>query len=158
MRLLYSGTSECDQPTLKRLLVIADEISFLDRPSVMFGNWGTVARPSFFRRFSSEGSPVGLSVFAPPSGPVTRLFQEYIQADLQNSDFIRTFVEGLKKSEHFSAKLIQLDANYGSCTGSEVRAALINDQALLMPMDANVEIEHPENFFDIRTAVGRRDT
>jgi hypothetical protein len=158
MRLLYSGSSECDQPTFKRLLVVADEVSFLDRPSVMFGNWGTIARPSFFRRFSSEGSPVGLSVFAPPSGPVTRLFQEYIQADLQNLDFIRTFVEGLKKSDSFTVKLIQLDSNYSTGSGSDVRAALINDPTLLVPMDSNVEIEHPENFFDVRTPEGRRDT
>ena len=158
MKLLYSGSSECDQPTFKRLLVIAEEISFMDRPSVMFGNWGTVARPSFFRRVRSEGSPVQLSVFAPPSGPVTKLFQEYIEADIQNFDFIKTVIDGLKNSDGFTRKLIPPNANYASGTGVEIRGALINDPNLLAPMDAEVQIEHPENFYDVHTASGRRDT
>ena len=33
MKLLYSGSSACDQPTFRRLLVIADQIPFMDRPS-----------------------------------------------------------------------------------------------------------------------------
>ena len=48
--------------------------------------------------------------------------------------------------------------NYSSGSGADVRDALINDPALLVPMDPNVEIEHPEHFFDTSTASGRRDT
>jgi hypothetical protein len=42
MKLLYSGAEFCDQPILKRLLVVAEEIHFMDRPSVTFRNWGTI--------------------------------------------------------------------------------------------------------------------
>ena len=86
------------------------------------------------------------------------MFQEYIEADLQNLDFVKTFIEGLKESDSFTVKLLQLNADYSSGSGSDVRTALINDLALLVPMDPTVEIEHPERLFDVSTSIGRRDT
>jgi hypothetical protein len=49
MKLLYSGSSACDEPTLKRLLLVGTELVFMDRPSVTFaGKWGTVGHTSIF--------------------------------------------------------------------------------------------------------------
>jgi hypothetical protein len=67
VKLLYIGTHVCPADSLARLLVLGDEIVFLDQPSVIFDNWGTVGAPSFMRRFSFEGSPVTVSVVEPPS-------------------------------------------------------------------------------------------
>ena len=70
----------------------------------MFGNWGTIGSPSFFRRVKADGSPVGISVFSPPSGPVNSLYQKYIEAGIQNTEFIKTFLDGLRNSDAFTNK------------------------------------------------------
>lgn len=54
MKLLYCGEEYCDQPVLKRMLVIAEEIHFMDRPSVTFGNWGTIGHASLKRGDKSK--------------------------------------------------------------------------------------------------------
>ena len=41
MKLLYNGQTFCDQPIFKRLLMVAEELHFMDRPSVTFRNWGS---------------------------------------------------------------------------------------------------------------------
>ena len=58
MRVLYSGGTICSIETLKRLVLLADEIAFMDRPSVAFGNFGTVGRDSEFRQFRFDDAPV----------------------------------------------------------------------------------------------------
>jgi hypothetical protein len=63
MKVLFSGSSFCDEATTKRLFVIADEIAFMDRPSVTFGNWGMIGHATPARRYSSAGSPVQLSTY-----------------------------------------------------------------------------------------------
>jgi hypothetical protein len=42
MKLLFSGSAHCQKETLKRLLIIANEIAFMDRPSITFDKWGTI--------------------------------------------------------------------------------------------------------------------
>jgi hypothetical protein len=58
--------------TLKRVIVLFDEIHFIDRPSFMFGNFGTVGCASPLRQyeesFRKEGVP--LYVHSPQDGPV----------------------------------------------------------------------------------------
>jgi len=68
MKLLYSGSPFCNQPALKRLLVVADEIGLMDRPSVTFKNWGTIGHDSYARRIDSSGSPVKFTAYRPPPG------------------------------------------------------------------------------------------
>ncbi len=46
MRLLYAEQTFCDLVTLKRLLLVADEIAFADRPAVTFKSWGLVGHES----------------------------------------------------------------------------------------------------------------
>jgi hypothetical protein len=121
----------------------------------MFGNWGTIGSPSFFRSVKADGSPVGISVFSPPSGPVNSLYQKYIETDIQNIEFIKTFLDGLRNSDAFTNKFIQLEADYGSSTGAQMRSALINDPKLLAPLESSVRQEHMS---DIHTELGRRET
>jgi hypothetical protein len=61
MKIVYFGESLCRFETLQRLFLVADEIAFLDRPSVGFGNWGTVGEPSpaSFRYGISAGAESG---------------------------------------------------------------------------------------------------
>jgi len=88
LKLLFTGASGCDYETLKRLNIVADEIGFMDRPSVVFKNWGTIGHDSFFRRFrDTDKGPVKWTVHAPPSGPARFLYERYIDPDLANPDF-----------------------------------------------------------------------
>jgi hypothetical protein len=85
MKVVYFGESLCSFETLQRLVLIADEIAFLDRPSVAFGNWGTVGEQSPARQFEvPSDSPVGIHVFSPPWGPSEHYYQRYVEADLAN--------------------------------------------------------------------------
>ena len=99
MKLLYSGEEFCDEPVLKRMLIVAEEIHFMDRPSVTFGSWGTIGHDSYARRINWEGSPVLIDVFKPPSGPAKNLYSPYIEADINNPIFAQIVLDGFRSSE-----------------------------------------------------------
>jgi hypothetical protein len=156
MRVVYSGGTICSFQTLQRLVLLADEIAFMDRPSVFFGNFGTVGRDSEFRRFQLSDTPVKFSVHAPPSGPAAQLYKSYVEADLRNPQFIRTVIDGLKNDEIFRGRLIAPAANYGWGTGQQVVEALLQDPTLY-------EGEYglasdPKLLFVPDTSEGRRQT
>lgn len=130
MRVIYSGGTFCSFETLQRLVLLADEIAFMDRPSVRFGNFGTVGRDSEFRRFQVEDAPIKFTVLAPPEGPKTDLYLRYLEADLMNPTFIRTVLDGLKSDLTFQRRLVQLEANYGWGTGRQVLEELLKDPSL----------------------------
>ena len=102
-------------------MLLATELAFQDRPSVTFGNWGTVGAPSPMRHLSSDGSPVSLSVFEPPSGPAEYVYREFVGKDLANKAFCAEALTGLLSDDVFSRRLVQPDANYGGVRGSENR-------------------------------------
>ena len=156
MKLLYSGSSFCDQQVLKRLLVVADEIGFMDRPSVTFKKWGTVGHDSFARRIDSSGSPVKFSAFKPPSGPGQFLYAPYIEADINNPEFASVVLEGFRNSDSFASKYVQFEANYGTGKGKEIVKALRADTNLLSgPFDLEMDAPH---MFDVSTPDRRRLT
>ncbi len=131
MKLLYIGTHICPSDALARLLVLADDLVFLDRPSVTFDNWGTVGAPSFMRRISWEGSPVKVTVVEPPSGPARHLYESYVEADITNPAFIRAFLDGLKSDDVFAKRFLPPGANYGEGrSGADVRRLLVGDPSL----------------------------
>src|SRR5215470_6120081 len=110
MKLLYSDAPACSEPTLKRLLIVAEEIAFMDRPGAMFGEagdqWGTLAMESPLRAFAGRMDPVPLTVYGPPSGiRATPLFERYAEIDLAEPEFRRTFLDGLEHDPLFSDKL-----------------------------------------------------
>lgn len=130
MKLVHVGQTFAEYRTLQRLMLLADEIGFIDRPSVTFPNWGTVGHASEMRRYTTEGQPVKFSVHEPPSGPAGTLYNRFIERDLANTRFIQTFAEGLARDERFAAKFIPPEADYSGIKGSELRHALINDLSL----------------------------
>ena len=143
MKLLYSGGEFCAQMVLKRMLVVAEEIHFMDRPSVTFGNWGTIGCDSVARRFDWSGSPVLVEVYKLPSGPAQDLYGPYIEADINNPVFVKTVLEGFRSSDEFASKYIRFDANYGSGTGKEIVHALRQDDNLLSG-NFNLEVNRPK--------------
>lgn len=129
MQLLYSGRIICSNTTLKRLLLLADEVGFVDRPSIVFPNWGTIGVDSPIRRCDPSIFPIKISAFRPPSGPISDLYLKYIEADLKNTKFIKTFLVGLEDDD-FAWRFIQPECNYDGILGKEIRNALILDKAL----------------------------
>lgn len=136
MRVVFSDGILCEEDTLKRLVLLADEIAFLDRPSVMFGDggdgsWGFVGVKSPLRGWDTSGLPVRISVHAPASGLGSKFFLKCVSADLANAEFIRIFREGLAADEKFSETFLARDAEYRpGGRGADIRAALIADSAL----------------------------
>lgn len=158
MRVLYSGASDCDARTLKRLLVIADEVAFMDRPSVTFPGWGTIGAPSRFRQVRvQDDDPVKVSVHEPSSGPARELHEPFIGADFEDPGFRAVFLEGLRREPRFAGKFIVPTAQYtGAGLGSDVVNALLNDASL-----ATVSLTPQINsglMFRTDTEEGRKET
>lgn len=156
MKLLYSGEEFCGLPILKRLLVVAEEIHFMDRPSVTFKNWGTVGHDSDARRFDWSGSPVLIDVLRPPSGPAHGLYEPYIEADINNPHFAQIVLKGFRASDDFAKKFIRFGANYGSGTGEEIARSLRQDNDLLSG-EFDLEMDGP-NMFDVSAPERRKQT
>lgn len=128
----------------------------MDRPSVMFRNWGTIGRATFARRIDSSGSPVPLRAVEPPSGPAEYLYSPYIEADINNPSFVKIVLEGFRSSDEFASKFVQFEANYGSGKGKEVVEALRIDNGLQgHEFDFKVD---GANMFDVSSPERRRET
>ena len=156
MRVVYSGGTSCSFETLQRLVLLADEIAFMDRPSVTFGTFGTIGHESEARRFPAAAAPVKFPVISPPSGPASHLYIDYIVADGRNPEFIRTVVDGLRQNNTFRGRLIQVNANYGWGTGQQIVDALIEDLTLY---EGEYDPAQDRNLLFIPdTAEGRRQT
>lgn len=132
MHLLYSGASHCDERTLKRLLLVASRLSFMDRPSVMTGhNRGTVGHESMIRRFNWDDSPVAIAAHAPQDHAKNDVYSHYLNADIRNGEIANIILNGLN-DDLFAAKFLQLGANYGDgITGRLVRNALVRADDLV---------------------------
>lgn len=116
---------------------------------------GTIGHASGLRRFSTQGLPVRVSVFEPPSGPAKEFYAPYAEADLGNAAFVSATLEGLRDDKGFAEKLIQPKANYGGINGEELKALLIEDQSLLVG-PYNLKPADPSDVFNHKTPNGRR--
>lgn len=158
MKLLYVGAPACDIPTLKRLVVVGEDICFTDRPSVTFGNrgeFGTVGLASPMRQLNTTGEPVTVRVYEPPSGPARALYQPLLEADLGNPEFIDCVLDGLRNSDAFATKLLQLNADYGyGKTGAQIRDAVVRAGRPTAPFD----LRQSGDMFDIDTSEGLHET
>lgn len=160
MKLLYFGNEQfLPGDTLWRLLVLASEICFLDRPSVMpIGQWGTVGHANPMRQFSTRSEAIKLSVFEPPSGSKAGgIYEYYAIADLQNGEFLRVFLNGIRDSDAFAWKYLQPSANYGDgVTGAQVRQLLVTDMALYEASFDLSKRQDPSIMYQPQTWEGRR--
>ncbi len=142
---------------MQRLLLMADEIEFIDRPSVGFDNWGLVGSESHVRTFKMpDDSPVKLVVHAPPDPLGSGVYQRYLERDLGAPVFVQTVLAGLRQSDAFARKFIQPDANYGIGNGRQVRAALVVASGELGADHLKRPVEGRHLFKD--TPEGRRET
>jgi hypothetical protein len=118
--------------TIKKAILLFDEIHFMDRPSFMFGELGgqcgTVGTASPIRQFEAafraEGAPV--FVHSAPGGPVSGDLLQQIKADVNDPLFMSRFQQGLKVSQSFRDLQIA-HGNYGQYgTHEDVARKLIS--------------------------------
>src|ERR1700730_11377644 len=162
MKLLYSGAAECDFETLKRLLIVSEEVAFMDSPATMFGedgrHWGMVGRESQMRGLVGPmaDEAVRLQVYKPPSGVgATPLFERYLGVDLEEGCFREVVLNGLQTDSNFTNRLVHPEARYGSYSGREIISSLINDPDL---RHAPVRDSDMSMWFKVDDAEGRRAT
>lgn len=147
MKLLFSGSHRIDSTSLKRLLLLAEEIDFMDRPSNSFGNFGTVGIDSPVRTLLPlfKDRPIKVDVLTPPSGAPLGLQEKYLETDLMDLNFRRKFLKGLLKDPPFMFDHISPEGNYGSgIKGREFIKALTQDEEFLTcPMNTGNLTELP---------------
>ena len=118
IRTLYYPDSFVDFPTLKKAILLFDELHFMDRPSMSFGGGQgqliTIGMASELRRFeaSFRENGVPLYVHEAPQGSVYGEWYEQIKADVNDLEYLRRFQNGLSSSTAFRNLQIA-PGNYG---------------------------------------------
>jgi hypothetical protein len=164
MKVVFSDGPMCDYAALKRLVVVADEIGFMDRPGVIFGgggdgSWGFVGMQSPVRNWDTSGLPVRIGVHRPPSGvrATEKLYAGCAAADLANIEFVRVFLHGFTTDLGFASLFVSPDGRYpGGKSGAEVREALLADRTLAFEKAA--WRADPPAMFEVDTHEQRVDT
>jgi hypothetical protein len=144
--------------------LLGERLAFTDRPSVFFGDsgsqWGTVGAQSPFRAYekSFEDKPVKIKVFDPLSGLASQVYSKYLEADIVNTLFRKTVLDGLATDPSFQSKLMDVKGKYhNNVTGGEILTALLadRDRLLTSPLE---EDNHPEFMFTTDSQQGRDKT
>jgi hypothetical protein len=114
INVLYYPDFWVAQATLVKAILLFDELHFMDRPSMTFGQFGTIGSASPLRQveaaFRNEGVP--FYVHPAPMGPVHGEWYEHIRADVNDPEFLKRFQNGLKTSPTFR-NLQVVPGNYG---------------------------------------------
>jgi hypothetical protein len=114
VNVFYYPSMVADSATLKKSILLFDELHFIDRPSFTFKKFGTIATASPLRAyeesFRTEG--VQLYVHGPHDGPVQGEFLEQVTSDVNDVEFLRRFQKGLEESAAFRSQQIA-PGNYG---------------------------------------------
>jgi hypothetical protein len=130
LRALYFGHSVCSLETLKRSLLLFDDLHFHDRPSLAVGNWGTIGSPSEVRRYALSFAQADVPVLVHKESEILRANAlDAIASDLEDPECSRIFFEGLKSDPLFRSRFLPEEAQYGSKsgvhTGKEIADAML---------------------------------
>jgi hypothetical protein len=119
-KVLYYPNSECSQLTLAKSILVFDEMTFIDHPSVVIENIGTVGHPSMARHYAHILKPEGykIEVLQLNDGPLSSEIKRIVDGDLSNDNYRRTFFKLIQNDPSFLMSMIP-DGNYGDA-GTEV--------------------------------------
>ena len=113
---LYYPDMYVDQTTLKKAILLFDEIHFMDRPSFTFkNNFGTIGASSPLRQYEQSFRDAGVPLFVHgvQGGRVSGDFFEQVEADISDSLFLIRFQDGLRSSPTFRGFHVP-PGNYGA--------------------------------------------
>jgi hypothetical protein len=172
MRVIYTDSAAPNLISLKRLVLLANELAFMDRPSVTFGEQrGTIGMKSPLagakEQFKEAG--IGLAIYHPPSGAADKLYLPYIDSDYYDLNFRKAVIDGLRLDKKFAETFIQLNAEYAAFSsdpesdkiykrykGAKVVEALISDPSLV---GVSIDKADPYNYgYHVETPEGRKAT
>ncbi len=151
MKITFSDSPNIDELTFKRLVLLSNELIFVERPSISLAdNFGTVGMPSGIRNLTNEfvGSPVKLIVDEPPNTVSNSAFyKKYFEKDLLNDEFLNTIFEGI---ENYWIYDNRFDPKQALTTGEfqDYRAWLLANQNEIKSLDI-ASIARPEEVFQI---------
>lgn len=114
INILYYPDMLVSESTLKKAILLFDELHFIDRPSFTFDNFGLIGEPSPLREFEESFREAGVPfyVHSVQGGKIQGDFLERICADIQDPRFIKKFKEGLENSLTFREHHVPA-GNYG---------------------------------------------
>jgi hypothetical protein len=146
VNVFYYPGMMAEQATLKKAILLFDEIHFIDRPSFMFGNFGTIGCASPMRQVeqSFRDEEVPLYVHQPQDGPVMGEFLDQVKGDINDIEFLRRFQKGLEESLVFRDQQIA-HGNYGEVGNHEA----VFRQLLKVNVDTDfAEVKPEEVLYD----------
>lgn len=112
---LYYPDMMPDNTTLKKAILLFDEIHFIDRPSFTLKNYGTIGAPSPLREVEEsfrDDAKIPLYVHGIVGNKLPSDILEQIEQDIQDADFLKNFQDGLRNSVRFQNINIP-PGNYG---------------------------------------------
>lgn len=140
MKLVFSDSPNIDALTFKRLLLLGDEISFVERPSIQFiKDLGTVGVPSGIRELlpQFEHSPVKLRVEEPPNTVFNSgFYQQYFRTDIANPDFISTVIDGIR-NRWFYSHFFSTENNRAAAEFKDFHSWILDNQTEISQTDLN---------------------
>jgi hypothetical protein len=140
MKLVFSDSPNIDELTFKRLLLLGDEIAFVERPSIQFiKDLGTVGMPSGIRGLlpQFESAPVKLRVEEPPNTVFSSgFYQQYFKTDIANPEFISTVIEGIR-NRWFYSHFFEPEKNRATKEFKDFHSWILNNQEEISQTDLN---------------------
>lgn len=137
-KVIYYPNSDCHPFILAKSILVFDEMTFFDHPSLTFKSVGTVGHDSGMRRaiphLEKEGYQI--RVLKPSAGPVENELERIIDADLKNPNFRKTFLKLIKNDPSFLMSKVP-NGNYGVYgTAENYRAKFLQLRDVDIPMSS----------------------
>jgi hypothetical protein len=152
MKLTFSDSPNIDELNFKRLLLLANELIFVERPSIHLAeNYGTLGMHSNLDSLAKEfeGTPIKLIVDEPPNSSFNSdFYKKYFERDLLNPEFINVIFEGIKNywiyDSHFDKPHKDTSEEF-----RDLRAWLLANQNEIKKLDI-ANIPQPETIYRIK--------
>ncbi|ABQ06619.1 hypothetical protein [Flavobacterium johnsoniae] len=156
MNLIFSDSSSIDGITLKKLMLVGNNISFIDRPSISLAkNVGTVGVHSNIRGFEDQltNEVVTIKTIEPPTSVFhSNFYRQYFQIDQNNAEFKKVVI-GAILTGWFDYWLLDSTGKNNNVQGHKNLIEWISkNQQLILETDlSELQEADVENFFALET-------
>jgi hypothetical protein len=147
MKLIYADDPDVDEFTFKRLMLLGNELTFVERPSILlaenFGTGGVIPNVASLEP-QFDGSAISLRIGRPPSTVFASAFyNKYFEIDLRNPTFVKLVLDALATNQtshwYFDSSETLAEGEY-----ADMVAWVTSRRHLLDTFDFNT-VTRPEN-------------